>query len=139
MWLTYAVLSAVFAAAVAILAKLGLKNVDSTLATTIRSFIMAVFLIGVSFVFKKFEGFSLNDLSSRDWTLIILSGVAGALSWIFYFAALKYGLASRVSAIDRTSLVFVVIFSALFLGESFGPKGIFGVVLMVVGAILVTG
>jgi len=139
MWLTYAVLSAVFAAAVAILAKLGLKNVDSTLATTIRSFIMAVFLIGVSFVFKKFEGFSLNDLSSRDWTLIILSGIAGALSWIFYFAALKYGFASRVAAIDRTSLVFVVIFSALFLGESFGPKAVFGVILMVVGAILVTG
>src|SRR5260221_10139823 len=117
MWLTFSFGSAIFAALVAIFAKLGLKNIDSTLATTIRATIMAVFLIGLSLVLKKFEGFSLSTLESRDWVLILLSGIAGAVSWLFYFAALKIGLASHVASIDRLSLIFVVILSILFLGE----------------------
>src|SRR3990167_9191568 len=109
MWLFFAFLSAITAALVAIFAKLGLKGVDSTLATTIRSLIMAGFLILISLFLKKFQGFSFSSFSSRDWFLIILAGVSGALSWLFYFAALKYGLASRVAAIDRLSIIFVVL------------------------------
>ena len=123
---------------VAIFAKLGLKDVDSTLATTVRALIMSGFLVLVSFFLKKFQGFSINSFSSRDWLLIVLSGVAGALSWLFYFFALKYGLASRVAAIDRLSIVFVIILAALFLGETFGWKTGLGAILMAAGAILIT-
>ena len=138
MYLFYAFLSAIFAALVAIFGKLGLKGIDSTLATTIRSIIMAGFLVLVSLSLKKFEGFSGSSFSTKDWWLIVLSGVAGAISWIFYFYALKLGPASQVAAIDRTSLVFVIILAALFLGEAFGVKTALGAVLMVAGAILIT-
>ena len=138
MWLIYAFLSAITAALVAIFAKLGLKDIDSTLATTVRAIIMTGFLILVSFFLKKFHGFSINSFSHKDWLLIALSGVAGALSWLFYFFALKYGLASRVAAIDRLSIVFVIILAALFLGESFGWKAGLGAILMAMGAILIT-
>ncbi|MEK7465697.1 MAG: EamA family transporter [Patescibacteria group bacterium] len=138
MWLLYAFLSAIAAALVAIFGKLGLKNIDSTLATTVRSVIMAGFLILVSVFLKKFNGFSLQSFSSKDWMWITLSGVAGALSWLFYFFALKYGLVSKVVAIDRLSLVFALTLAAFFLGESLGWKTISGAVLMVGGAILIS-
>jgi bacterial/archaeal transporter family protein len=138
MWLLYAFLSSVTAAGVAVLAKLGLKGMDPTLATTIRSIIMAAFLVVVAFLLRKFEGFSLGSVSSRDWLLIAGAGVSGALSWLFYFLALKTGLATRVVAIDRLSIVFVVLLAAAFLGESLGWKVVLGALLMVGGAILVT-
>jgi len=132
-----ALLSALTASLVAIFGKLGLKNIDPTLATTIRSLIMAVFLIVVSLFLKKFENFSLNLLSSKDWLLIILAGISGAISWLFYFWALKFGPASHVAVIDRLSLVFVIILSALILGEVFNLKTFIGMILIVIGAILV--
>lgn len=138
MWLIYAFLSSITAALVAIFAKLGLKGIDSTLATTIRSIIMAAFLVLVSFFLKKFEGFSLKTFSSKDWLLIILAGISGALSWLFYFLALKTGTATKVVVIDRLSLVFVVIFAALFLGEKLGWRAVLGALLMIAGAILIT-
>ena len=138
MWLFYAFLSSITAALVAIFAKLGLKGVDSTLAPTIRSLIMAAFLIIVSLFLKKFEGFSINTFTSKDWLLIALSGIAGALSWLFYFFALKYGLATKVVVIDRLSLVFVIILAAIFLGEALGWKSVLGALLMVAGALLIT-
>jgi transporter family protein len=138
MWLIYAFLSSITAALVAIFAKLGLKGIDSTLATTIRSIIMAVFLVLTSFFLKKFQGFSLSSLGSKDWILIVLAGIAGALSWLFYFLALKTGLATKVVAIDRLSLVFVIIFAAIFLGEKLGWKSVLGALLMVAGAIIIT-
>lgn len=139
MWILFAFLSAIGAALVAVFAKMGLKNVDSTLATTIRSIIMTIFLVAASLLFKKFQGFSFNDLVSKDWILIILAAVSGALSWLFYFAALKFGQsASSVVAIDRLSIVFVIILAALLLGESLGWKSVLGGVLMVIGAVLIT-
>lgn len=138
MWLLYALLSAIFAAGVAIAAKLGLKNVDSTLATTIRSLVMAGFLIVVSFSLKKFQGFNLNSLSHRDWLLIIASGIFGAMSWLFYFFALKNGPVIPVAAIDKLSLAFVAILALLFLGEGFSVKVLVGVLLMVAGAIFIS-
>ena len=138
MWLIYAFLSAITAALVAIFGKLGLKGIDSTLATTIRSLIMAGFLVVVSFFLKKFQGFSFASFSSRDWILIVLAGIAGALSWLFYFFALKTGLATKVVVIDRLSLVFVIIFAAIFLGEKLGWKSVIGALLMIAGAIIIT-
>jgi transporter family protein len=137
-WLIFAFLSAIFAALVAIFGKMGLKGIDSTLATTIRSIIMAVFLVIVAFSLKKFEGFSLKSFSSNDWMWITFSGIAGALSLLFYFFALKNGNATQVAAIDRLSLVFVAILAAVFLGEHFGFKTAIGAFLMVAGAIIIT-
>jgi len=136
-YIILALLSALTASLVAIFGKLGLKNIDPTLATTIRSLIMAGFLIVVSLFLKKFENFSLNMLSSKDWLLIILAGISGALSWLFYFWALKFGPASHVAVIDRLSLVFVILLSALVLGEVFNLKVLIGMILIVIGAILI--
>ena len=138
MWLLYAFLSAITAALVAVFGKIGLKNVDPTLATAVRSIIMAGFLVITSFFLRKFQGFSLDSFSSRDWLWIILSAVAGALSWLLYFVALKTGLASKVVVIDRLSLVFVLVLAAVFLGESLGWKSVLGGTLMVAGAILIS-
>ena len=137
-WLVFAFLSAIMAALVAIFAKMGLKGIDSTLATTIRSIIMAVFLTLVSFFLKKFQGFSLKSFDSKDWLLIVLAGIAGALSWLFYFLALKTGLVTKVVVIDRLSLVFVIILAALFLGEHLGWKMVLGALFMIIGAIIIT-
>jgi len=138
MWLFYAFLSAFSAALVAIFGKLGLKTIDSTLATTIRGIIMAVFLFLVSLTLKKFNGFHFSNLSNKDWILISLSAIAGALSWLFYFLALKYGTASKVVAIDRLSIVFVIILAAIFLSEGLTWRSILGAVLMAAGAILIS-
>lgn len=138
MWIIYALLSAILAAGVAIVGKLGLKTLDSTLATTIRSFIMAAFLLLVSLFLRKFRGFNFHDLSNKDWLLIVIAGIFGALSWLFYFLALKQGPATSVVAIDRLSLVFVFILALIFLGESFSIKSLIGVIAMVIGAILLS-
>lgn len=138
MWLFYAFLSAIMAALVAVFAKLGLEDLDSTLATTIRAIIMAGFLVIVSFFLHKFDGFSVTNLGSREWLLIALAGIAGALSWLFYFFALKNGSATGVVAIDRLSIVFVVLLAAVFLGETLGWKSVAGALLMVAGALLIT-
>lgn len=137
-WLLYSTLSALMAALIAIFGKLGLKNIDSTLATTIRSIVMAVFLIVMSISLKKFNNFSFGTMLLKDWILIILAGVAGALSWLFYFFALKSGDATKVVAVDRMSLVFVAIFAFMFLGEGLKWQQLIGVVMMVGGAILVS-
>jgi len=137
MWLFYAFLSAISAALVAVFAKLGLKELDSTLATTIRAIIMAVFLVLVSITLRKFDGFSFATLGNKEWLLIVLAGIAGALSWLFYFFAIKIGEASGVVAIDRLSIVFVVLLAALFLGEALTWQSILGALLMVAGAVLI--
>lgn len=134
MWIGYALLSAIFAAAVAILGKIGLKNVDSTLATTIRAVVMAIFLLGAATVLQKFS--FIKTVGSQTLTFIIFSGVAGALSWIFYFLALKNGPATGVAALDRLSVVFVVILAAMFLGEALTLKSVSGLILLILGALL---
>lgn len=134
MWFVFALLSAVFAALVAIFGKIGVKGLDTTLATTVRSFIMFVFLAIVSLSLGKLH--LMGTIHSRGFRFIVLSGIAGAMSWLFYFAALRLGLASRVATVDRLSVLFVVIFAALFLGESLTVKSALGVSLLTIGAII---
>jgi len=133
MWIAYALISAVFAAAVAIFGKIGIKNIDTTLATAIRAVVMAVFLIGAATMLNKFP--LIKTVESKTLTFIVLSGVAGALSWLFYFLAIKYGPVSGVAALDRLSVVFVVLLAALFLGEALTLKSVVGLVLIVAGAL----
>ena len=133
-WMLFALIGAVFAALVAVLGKVGLQGIDTTLATTVRAVIMAVFLVAVSFGFGKIHFSSLPQ--GKALLFITLSGIAGALSWLAMFTALKLGPATGVSAIDRTSVVFVLIFSLLFLGTQFTWKAVAGAALITIGAIL---
>ena len=138
MWIVYAFLSAIFAAAVAIFGKIGLKALDSTLATTVRACIMAVFLLTVAISMGKFSGWTFSSFGSKEWLMISLSGIAGALSWLFYFYAIKTGQVTAVAAIDRLSIVFIVILATLFLGEAFTWKTLLGSLLVGAGAFLIT-
>lgn len=138
MWLIFSLLSAITAAGVAIFAKMGLKNIDTTLATTIRSIIMALFLVITSLSFGKFRGFSFQSLNGKEWMLIVLAGISGALSWLFYFLALKIGLATKVAVVDRLSLIFVIIFASIFLGEVLTWRTVLGALVMVSGALVIT-
>jgi len=131
----YGILSAFFASLVAILSKFGLKKIDPTLATTVRSLVMFLFLLGVIFFQKKIS--SVDQIKSQDYIYIILAGIAGALSWIFYFLALKSGEATKVAALDRLSIVFILLFGLLFLAEKFTWKVLIGVIAITIGSILV--
>lgn len=133
-WIIYALLSALFASLVAIFGKIGLQNIDSTIATTIRSIVMAVFLILVSISLGKSN--LLQTIDSKALGYIALSGVAGALSWLFYFIAIKNGPVSGVASVDRLSVVFVFILAILFLGEAFTWFKLAGVISILIGAIL---
>lgn len=129
-----ALVGAVFAALVAILGKIGLSGIDTTVATTVRAVIMAAFLVAVSLGLGKISFSALP--SGKPLLFIALSGIAGALSWLAMFAALKLGPAPGVAAIDRTSVVFVLVFSLLFLGTQFSWKALLGAALITAGAIL---
>ncbi|WP_420888816.1 EamA family transporter [Cohnella candidum] len=136
-WLLYALLSAVTAALVAIFGKIGLKDLDANAATAVRSVIMALFLLGVVAVQGKFSQMGEILGHKRALTFVALSGVAGALSWLFYFLALKYGRVSQVGPIDKFSVVIAVVLAYLFLGEKISLLNSLGVVLIAAGAILV--
>lgn len=134
-WIIYALGSAAFASLVAIFGKIGLKNIDSTLATTVRSVVMAIFLIIVALSFGKFSG--IQSITGKPLLFIILSGVAGALSWLCYFVAIKYGPVGGVVALDRLSIVFALVLAAIFLGEAFTLKTALGGVFIFAGALLI--
>lgn len=133
-WIFLSLFSAILASLVAIFGKIGVSNLDPTLATTIRSIIMAIFLIIISFILGKYQ--LLKTIDFKSLTFIILAGIAGALSWLFYFLALKFGPASGVAALDRSSVVFVLILSVLFLSEKITLSKFVGVILLTLGAIL---
>lgn len=134
-WVVLGLLSAIFAALVAVLAKVGLQEVDATLATTVRSVIMALLLILASLASGRSE--LLGGISGGAWVTIALSGLAGAASWLCYFLAIQAGTASQVAALDRLSIVFVVVLAGLFLGEGLGPARLLGAALITAGALLV--
>ena len=134
-WLILALLSAISAALVAIFGKIGLEGVDSVLATGLRAGVMFIFMILILLFTKKIP--DITTINRKGILFIILGGIAGALSWIFYFLALKLGQASKVAPIDRLSVIFVIIFAALFLGEKLTTKVALGAVLIAVGAILI--
>jgi len=137
-WVLYALLSAFAASLATIFVKLGIKNFDPTLAATVRSTIACLFLVVTSFAMGKFNHFLPQSLYSKDGVYVLLSGVTGAISWIFYMSALKHGLASQVVSIDRTSIVFIAILSALILGETLHTRSVIGMLLVMAGAYLVT-
>jgi transporter family protein len=134
-WLTWSLLSALFAAATAILAKLGVKDVDSNVATAVRTTVVVVFTWMLA-VFARQPG-SFQAFSSRTWLFLVLSGLGTGLSWICYFHALQVGQASRVAPVDKLSVALVILLGALMLGERLTwGKGIGGF-LIVAGAMTI--
>ena len=136
-WLIYALLSAFTAACVAILGKIGLQHLDANTATAIRAIVMAVFLVGVVVVQGKLNLINTFFNDKIALLIIALSGVAGALSWLFYFMAIKEGKVSQVAPIDKLSVVFAVIFAVVIFGEKISFLSAIGVAMIAAGAILV--
>lgn len=133
-WLTWSLLSALFAGLTAILAKVGVTGIDSNLATAVRTTVVLVFAWVVAFVTGPIG--AVTTLSSRTWMFLTLSGLATGLSWLCYFRALQLGDASKVAPIDKLSVVFVLVFAALFLGETLNLKTVLGGVLIAAGAVV---
>ena len=137
-WIIYALLSAIFAALVAIFGKVGLKNFDSNVATTIRALVMTIFLVLVILFQGKFNQISEIVSNSKALMFIVLSGVAGAISWLFYFLALKRGTICQVTPIDRLSIVFAILIALIFLGEKVTLLQGIGIIITIAGTIMIT-
>jgi len=133
-WFLLAALSAFFAALVSIFAKIGLQGVDSTVATAVRAIIMMLLI--VFFVMSTGKGPQLTQFTSKDLGFIVLSGIAGALSWLFYFAALKLADASKVAPVDKASVLIVMVLATLFLGEKITLKTATAGILIFIGILL---
>jgi len=133
-WLFWALLSAAFAAATALLAKVGIAGVDSNLATAIRTTVILVFTWAIAIGLDKHHG--LEHIGRRSWVFLVLSGVATGLSWLCYFRALQMGPASSVAPVDKLSVVLVIIFAAIFLRERLTLLKIAGGSLIAIGALI---
>ncbi|MEO8256078.1 MAG: EamA family transporter [Acidobacteriota bacterium] len=133
-WMLYAFLSAVAAAATAILAKVGVEGVPSTLATAIRT--LVVVACAWLMVLATHEHREMARISRRSLIFLVLSGIATGVSWLAYFRALQLGPVSRVAPIDKLSLPLTVVLAATCLGEPIGWKVVVGVALMTTGALL---
>jgi len=134
-WQTWAVLSAVFAALTAILAKIGIQDMNTDFATFIRTGVVLVALGLILFVTGQFQ--RLDSIPARSYLFLGLSGLATGASWVCYFRALKMGNASLVAPIDKLSVVLVAIMGTLFLGEKLTPRNWMGIALIAFGAVLV--
>lgn len=134
MWKYYALLSAFFAALTAIFAKVGVKNINSDLATAIRTSIILLITWGI--VFSERQAVNIKQVDTHTWLFLILSGVATGLSWLFYFKALQTGDVSRVAPIDKLSVVITICLSFLFLKEPVSLRVIVGAVLITCGSIV---
>lgn len=134
-WLSWAILSAAFAAITAIFAKIGVQNIDSIAATFIRTVIIGVILLGI--VLARGAMPALNSVSAKTYTFLVLSGLATGASWVCYFRALQLGDAARVAPIDKFSVILVAIMGAAFLGERLSPLNWVGVVVTSVGLLMV--
>jgi transporter family protein len=133
-WLIWAVLSALFAAATALLAKVGVAHVDPNLATAIRTSVVVVFAWTIALSLGTHAG--LVHVGRRSWLFLIASGLATGLSWLCYFRALSMGEASKVAPVDKLSVVFVVLLAWPLLGETITWAKAAGALLIAVGAIV---
>ena len=133
MWKIYALLSALFAALTAIFAKVGVKDINSDLATAIRTTIILMLTWGVVIFSSHFN--EMKDVSRNTWFFLIISGLSTGLSWLFYFKAIQLGNVSRVAPIDKLSVVITMLLAFLFLHEQPSFKVILGALLIAAGSI----
>lgn len=131
MWMIFALLSAVFAALTSILAKIGIENVNSNLATAVRTVVVVIMAWGMVFLTNTQGGIS--EISRKSWLFLILSGLATGASWMCYYKALQMGDASKVVPIDKLSVVITLVLAFVFLHEQFTVKSLIGCVLIAAG------
>ena len=134
MWWIYALLSALFASLTAIFSKLGVTNVNSNLATAIRTIIILIIAWGI--VFAKGEAKELATISKQNLFFLIISGVATGLSWIFYFKALQIGKVSQVAPVDKLSVALTIVLSVIVLKEVLTIKAAIGAALIIAGTLV---
>lgn len=134
MWFVFALLSAVFAALTSILAKVGIEDVNSNLATAIRTVVVVLMAWGMVFITNAQNG--ITEISRKSWIFLILSGLSTGASWLCYYHALKIGEASKVAPIDKISVVFTVILAAIFLHEEMNAKTLIGCGLIAAGTLV---
>ena len=134
MWIVYALLSALFAALTSVLAKLGISDVNSNLATAIRTTVVLVIAWGIVFLTGKQQG--IEVITRRSWVFLILSGLATGLSWLFYYKALQIGKVSQVVPIDKLSVVISMALAFMFLGERLTVKAVLGGILITAGTLV---
>lgn len=134
-WLLYALVSAFFAALTAVFSKAGLKEVNSDLATAIRTAIILVITWGI--VFFRGNAGGVHTLSKNNWWFLTLSAIATGLSWLFYYKALQLGKVSEVTAIDKGSILFTILLSFFFLKEPMTPKLLVGAGLVFAGMLVI--
>ena len=134
MWFALALGSSVFAALASILAKIGIDDVNSNLATAIRTFVVLVMSWGLVFLTNSQSG--ITEISRRSWVFLMLSGVATGASWLCYYKALQVGQASKVVPIDKLSVVITMVLAAVILHEQFTAKSIIGCGLIAAGTLL---
>ncbi|WP_130819858.1 EamA family transporter [Anaerococcus vaginimassiliensis] len=134
MWLILSILSAFFAAVTSILAKIGIENVNSNLATAIRTLVVVIMSWLIVFTTNAQTG--IHDISNKSWLYLILSGLATGLSWLCYYAAIKSGQVSKVVAVDKASVILTFIMAFIFLGEKFTQKSIIGAILIGIGTFI---
>lgn len=133
-WIPYALLSALFAALTAIFAKIGIKGVDSDLATAIRTVVILLLAWGIAVARGATAG--LPDLTPRTWTFLVLSGLATGASWLCYFRALKLGPVTKVAPVDKLSVALAMLLAVAFLGETISLKGAMGAGLILAGTVV---
>ena len=134
MWWIYALLSALFAALTAVFAKIGVTNVNSNLATAIRTIV--ILLVAWGIVFAKGEAKELVAISKTNLFFLVISGLATGLSWIFYFKALQVGKVSQVAPVDKLSLALTLLLSFVFLKEALTLKAAVGAALIIAGTLV---
>jgi transporter family protein len=137
MYIIYAFLGAVMASVGTIAAKAGLKGVDSNLLTALRGIVMAIIVTFAALSFGKLSSAGIQALTPKNWLFIMLSGLGGALSWIFFYHALANGPTIAVTVIDKLSLVFTALLALFVLSEGITLQAGFGLILVIAGTVLV--
>ena len=134
MWWLYAILSAFFASLTAIFSKLGVSNINSNLATGIRTIVILIMIWLI--IFTRGEAKDMHTITRQNLFFLVISGLATGLSWLFYFKALQLGKVSQVAPIDKLSVALTIILSVIFLGESLSLKTGIGAGLIIVGVLV---
>ena len=134
MWFVFALLSAIFAALTAILAKIGIEGVNSNVATAIRT--VVVVLLAWAMVFITQSQHNIAQINQRSWVFLILSGVATGASWLCYYKALQMGETTKVVSVDKLSIAITFVLAIIFLHEDFTLKSVIGASLITIGTLV---
>jgi len=134
MWIIFALLSALFAALTSILAKIGIENINSNLATAIRTIVVLIMAWGIVLMNGSYH--QISNINQKSWIFLILSGIATGLSWLFYYKALQLGQASKVVPIDKFSVVISMILAFIILKETITVKTLLGGIFITIGTFI---